>query len=98
MSASLDVFMTSLGCDCPPRRLPPALAGLWLGLKGRWQDAHEVVQEENDPEAALVHAWLHRVEGDNGNARYWYRRAGVTPVWDDCDEEGRAIARILIDG
>lgn len=98
MSANLDVFLGSLKGDLPPRKLPTALAGLWLGLKGRWGDAHEVVQEADDPESALVHAWLHRAEGDNANARYWYRRAGVTPVWDDCEEEGRAIAGILIDG
>jgi len=98
MSANLDLFYASLAGESPPRRIGPALAGLWLGLKGRWGDAHSVVQDESDPETALVHAWLHRSEGDHGNAIYWYRRAGVTPVWEDCDKEGRHIARILIDG
>lgn len=98
MSASLDMFMVSLACDCPPRRLPRPLAGLWLGMKGRWGDAHDAVEDDDHWEAALVHAWLHRAAGDDGNARYWYRRAGVTPGCGDYDEEGRCIARLLIDG
>ena len=43
---------------------------------GDWDKAHAIVQEINTPEAAWVHAYLHRVEGDTGNAAYWYRRAG----------------------
>ena len=48
-----------------------------LALAGEWEAAHGVVQQyEDDPAAAWIHAVLHKVEGDLGNSRYWYRRAG----------------------
>ena len=46
-------------------------------LAGRWDEAHGIVQaDEADPLACWIHAVLHRIEGDDGNARYWYQRAG----------------------
>lgn len=46
-------------------------------LAGDWQAAHRIVQEyEADPSAAWIHAVVHRMEGDLGNARYWYGRCG----------------------
>jgi hypothetical protein len=44
--------------------------------QGDWNGAHEIVQDIDHPLAAWVHANLHREEGDDGNARYWYREAG----------------------
>jgi len=42
---------------------------------GDWQGAHEIVQRhEGDARADWIHAVLHRIEGDLGNAEYWYRR------------------------
>ena len=47
-----------------------------LALAGEWARAHGIVQQdEDDPTACWIHAVLHRIEGDPGNARYWYRRA-----------------------
>ena len=52
------------------------LQAVELALAGKWDAAHEVVQQyEDDATAAWIHAVLHKVEGDLGNARYWYRRA-----------------------
>lgn len=65
------------------------LAAIDLALAGNWQGAHEIVQEdEQNANAAWVHAALHRIEGDIGNARYWYRRAGKPDcrVTDPLDE------------
>jgi hypothetical protein len=56
----------------PPTWLRAALDAL---ERGDWQSAHELVQQEPDPRAAWVHAHLHRVEGDEANAAYWYREA-----------------------
>lgn len=42
---------------------------------GDWSRAHELVQNMVTAEAAWVHAYLHRVEGDEMNAAYWYNRA-----------------------
>ena len=56
------------------RRLAEAVR---LALAGDWQAAHTIVQEhEDDAVASWIHAVVHRMEGDLGNARYWYRRCG----------------------
>ncbi len=53
------------------------LQAVELTLAGEWDAAHELVQPyEDDATAAWIHAVLHKLEGDLGNARYWYRRAG----------------------
>jgi len=53
------------------------LRAIDLALAGEWDVAHQLVQQyEDDATAAWIHAVLHKVEGDLGNARYWYRRAG----------------------
>lgn len=44
--------------------------------EGRWDEAHEMVQTGRDPISCWIHAWLHRQEGDHGNAGYWYSMAG----------------------
>lgn len=49
---------------------------LQLAATGRWDEAHEWVQSHADTLSCLIHGYLHRVEGDLSNARYWYRRAG----------------------
>jgi len=44
---------------------------------GDWKGAHETAQaHEGHPLADWLHAIAHRMEGDLGNARYWYRRCG----------------------
>ncbi|MDP3768885.1 MAG: hypothetical protein Q8S13_12790 [Dehalococcoidia bacterium] len=43
---------------------------------GDWQEAHEIVQEEESALAAWLHGIVHTLEGDLGNARSWYRKAG----------------------
>lgn len=53
------------------------LAAIDLALSGDWEAAHGIVQrDESDRTAAWIHAVLHKIEGDPGNARYWYARAG----------------------
>ena len=66
-------------------------------LAGAWEEAHEIVQaDETDPTACWIHAVLHKIEGDAGNARYWYRRAGrLDAVARDATEELAAIRDAL---
>ncbi len=52
------------------------IQALELDKQGNWDAAHEIVQSYNSSEACWVHAYLHRKEGDLGNANYWYRRSG----------------------
>ena len=40
-----------------------------------------------------VHAYLHRKEGDQSNAEYWYRRCGAAPAISTLDEEWDELAR-----
>ncbi len=52
------------------------LRAVELAMANNWDAAHNLVQQhEDDATAAWVHAVLHKLEGDLGNARYWYRRA-----------------------
>ena len=68
-----------------------------LALAGEWDEAHGVVQaDEADPTACWIHAVLHKIEGDAGNARYWYRRAGRPVAAAGLDDEWRAIAAALL--
>lgn len=48
---------------------------LYFDQQDDWQKAHDLVDQLNDPSSAHVHAYLHRKEGDEWNAKYWYRQA-----------------------
>ena len=75
MSDAFDSFFSSLDRDEPPGSANAMLRAVWHGLRGEWDAAHELAQAQDDAEGAWVHAWLHRVEGDLGNAAYWYGQA-----------------------
>jgi hypothetical protein len=62
---------------------------------GDWEGAHALVQDDPSPEAAWVHAHLHRVEGDLSNADYWYRRAGKPAATGSHEDERAEIERTL---
>jgi hypothetical protein len=68
---TLDDFRKSLTASTPPAGLTPALAGLWWDAKGDWTQAHESAQGDEGNDGSWVHAYLHRKEGDLGNAAYW---------------------------
>ncbi|WP_017301420.1 hypothetical protein [Nodosilinea nodulosa] len=65
---------------------------LALAKAGQWDAAHELVQPYSDRNSCLIHAYLHRVEGDHGNARYWYRQAGETMPANTLEEELERLA------
>jgi hypothetical protein len=97
MTDALDAFVGSLDRGAPPEAAPPMLRAVWHGLHGDWDAAHELAQAQDDAEGAWVHAWLHRIEGDLGNADYWYRCANRPSRRDDTRDEGLEIARALIE-
>ncbi|SDO78256.1 hypothetical protein SAMN05192530_11347 [Aureimonas jatrophae] len=72
-----------------------AQQALNLIAAGDWDGAHALVQDDTSADAAWVHALLHRIEGDESNAAYWYRRAGRPVGAGDTDAERRAIAAAL---
>jgi hypothetical protein len=71
--------------------LSGALLALWWDAKGDWEKAHEVAQDVAGRDGAWVHAYLHRKEGDLGNAGYWYRRAGRAVATVDLKVEWEGI-------
>ena len=82
--------------DPPPDGLTPLLRALWFERQGDWDAAHRIAQDQHGAAAALVHAYLHRREGDSGNARYWYHRAGEAEPEDSLDAEWRLLAERLL--
>lgn len=74
-----------------------ALQALWADAHGKWDDAHELCQRGNDRDGDWVHAYLHRKEGDVGNAGYWYSRSGrkVPASSVTLDAEWAAIVNAL---
>jgi hypothetical protein len=95
MVVSMADLKASLSDAMPASTLSPPLAALWWAAKGNWEAAHKIVQDEDTKDAAWVHAYLHRVEGDLGNAGYWYRQAGQTVAKDSLEDEWQRIAAAL---
>jgi hypothetical protein len=90
-------FIQSIENDPQPASdLGAPLRALWLDAKGDWDRAHEACQEDEGSGGAWVHAYLHRKEGDEGNASYWYSRAGRKKPSVSLDEEWRAIVDAML--
>ncbi len=83
--------------------LPPLLHALWHDAHGDWDRAHSITQDIDTAEAARVHAYLHRKQGDHFNANYWYRRASrltdhpAAPT-GSLDDEWTALATFFLAG
>ncbi len=91
---TLQAFRDSLLDSDPPGNL--ALAGLWWDAKGDWTRAHESAQQDEGPAGSWVHAYLHRKQGDQSNAQYWYGRAGKSFSTVSLDKEWEEIAESLL--
>lgn len=66
-----------------------------LAAQGQWDEAHSLAQRQSDRRACLLHGYLHRVEGDLGNAAYWYRRGGETMPENTLDEEWKRLHELM---
>lgn len=67
---------STLSQEFPPQDCNIFLKALWYDAKGDWESAHEIAQSnEGSQPYDRLHAYLHRKEGDNWNANYWYSRA-----------------------
>ncbi len=95
-------FEEFLAAPVPPAGMSPALQALWHAAgkadSGGWDRAHAGVQDDGSRDGAWVHAYLHRVEGDDANAGYWYARAGrkVPAASVTLEAEREAITRALL--
>ncbi len=95
----IEAFRSSLAQGTPPEGLSLALQALWWAGKPDWDRAHGAAQQDEGNGACdWVHAYLHRVEGDEANARYWYRRAGQSVPTQTLEQEWVAITATLLQG
>ncbi|MCA3266744.1 MAG: hypothetical protein ING19_11825 [Azospirillum sp.] len=94
---TLAEFRATLADATPPRGVARPLEALWHAARGQWDAAHKLAQmDEGEADHDWVHAYLHRVEGDPGNARYWYARAKKPAATGSLDEEWARIAEALL--
>lgn len=81
----------------PPAGSSLALQALWHMAHNDWKAAHDLVDTAIDRDSKWVHAHLHRVEGDQWNAGYWYRQAGKPVSNEPLEMEREAILKSLLD-
>jgi len=93
---TLDEYLSSLAEPHPPAGLSQYLKALWLEKRGDWKQAHEIVQDIDDGTAAWLHAYIHRREGDQSNAAYWYSQANRPVSRSSLDDEWREIVEALL--
>jgi hypothetical protein len=85
-------LLGSLESANPPAGLGKPLEALWHAARGDWDRAHRIVMSAKSRDAAWVHAYLHRQEGDRDNARYWYHQAKRPEFAGSLEDEWAAIA------
>jgi hypothetical protein len=81
--------------DSPSSDLSPELQALWHTKAGNWEAAHNIAQEIHTFGGSWIHALLHLIEGDIGNAGYWFRKAGqnvrteseIDDLWTELAEQ-----------
>jgi hypothetical protein len=95
---SFEGFVASVAAGTPPAGAGPALLALWHDARGDWDRAHELAQAAGGRAGDWVHAYLHRKEGDEGNAGYWYARAGRPAATGALAAEWEEITRALVVG
>ena len=93
---SPEEFNSSLSAAAPPADLSAPLAALWWDAKGDWTQAHSLVDSLSTKDGMAVHAYLHRKEGADWNADYWYTRAGRTHHRPTLDAEFSALLAALL--
>ncbi len=91
-----DEFILTIENDEFPSSLPLYVQALWYDAKGDWNKAHTLIDSLDDKNSCLVHAYLHRKEGDLNNADYWYRRANIKRPSVRLQEEWKLIAMDLL--
>jgi len=92
---TIEQFKSSLGKGIPPG-LSVYLESLWHDGNGDWEKSHTVIQDVEDKNAAWIHSYLHRKEGDIWNADYWYRRAGKTRPSDSLQHEWDQLVKAFL--
>lgn len=93
---NFDFLKKSLKEAIPPSGTSVYIEAMWYDAKGNWSRAHELIQDITDKNAAWIHAYLHRKEGDTWNADYWYAKAGKKRPLLSLEEEWEQIVTQLL--
>ena len=93
---NLKDFKSSIASRRMPEKMSEELKAMWHDGAGEWDRAHDIAQEISGAEGSWVHAYLHRKEGDQSNASYWYSRAGQPVCKTSLDEEWADITTALL--
>ncbi|MBV2225256.1 hypothetical protein [Sphingobacterium mizutaii] len=94
---TLEEFKSTLKDAQPNPNWNVQVQALWYDAKGDWKNAHDLIDHLNDRESAHVHAYLHRVEGDLWNARYWYNRAKQPEFSGSLEAEHNQLLELYLD-
>lgn len=89
----IEEFTFCLQQDSPPE-MNIYLTALWYDHKGEWGRAHDLIDPAPGIEAARIHAYLHRKEGDSWNADYWYSRAGFQKPDQSLEDEWEELVSL----
>ena len=93
---SIEEFLKLKDDGIVPEDITPLLQALLLDASGDWDSSHRIAQSESSADGSWVHGYLHRKEGDLGNASYWYRSAGRSLPKISLEEEWEYIAMNLL--
>ena len=90
-------YLNSFSEATPPDDFNALLQSLWYDAQGDWDSSHKLAQGVQTNMGSLVHAYLHRKEGDITNARYWYSMAGENPFEGSLENEWETLVKRLLE-
>jgi len=93
---TLEEFKKAIKNKKKPEKLDPHLEAMYEDAIGNWDGAHDIAQNISNKLGSLIHAYLHRKEGDNWNANYWYNQAGRKMPNISLEQEWNAICFELL--
>jgi hypothetical protein len=89
-------YANSLNSNYPPENINQFAQAMWYDAKGDWEKAHNIVQDIENKTAYRIHAYLHRKEGDSGNAGYWYNKASTKLPDYSLEKEWEEIVKAVL--
>jgi len=90
-------FKSTLAAAAPKAEWPEALKCLWYDAKGNWEAAHDIAQDMHNALGSWLHAYLHRKEGDDFNAGYWYRQSKKSFFSGSLDKEHQELVAFVLE-
>jgi hypothetical protein len=89
-------FLASVPGSTPPE-VNAYLKALWYDKNNEWDKAHSIAQDIHNTDGSWIHGYLHRKEGDEWNAQYWYAKANRKMPSISLEDEWDQLARYFLD-